>query len=1232
MLLNITLFEIKYGFRRAQTYIFFTILFLLTFLFMTTDIIQIGGATGKIMKNAPFVINQTVMIMTIIGMTMTSGLVGSAVLRDFEFKTHELLYTTPLKKTDYVVGRFLGAYCVSLFVYSGIVFGIVLGSFMPWLEADKIAPFRFDAYTQPFINYVIPNVFFASALFLMVGIFTRNMLAVYVQGMVLLVGYTISRTLLSDIQNDTIVNFSDPFGIAATRLVTRYWTVIEQNSLVMPLSGDFLYNRLVWVGVGVLLFIAGLYAFEYSAKPLQFWIRKPKSSSANASANDEERDEKFTPLSIPKAALNEHFGARVQQFLSQVKFHTLALVKGRSFQIICLIAMLNLGANAWSADSFFGTTVYPLTYIMMDVLVANVLVLLIAVMSISTGEVVWRERNINIAQTTDALNIPHGMAMVSKICSVILAQILVCVVIVLAGMLVQTLKGYTNYEILLYAKFIVMQVLPMLVQYTLLAFFVQAIINNKFVANIVAVLVFISIPVMAGGLRWNHNLYLFGGSPEFLYSDMNGFGHWLAPTFWFGLYWTGVALLLGCGAYLFWMRGTASSWQERLQTARSRITPRFSALAASILVVTLLTGGYIFYNTNILNAYKTPNQLRALSAEFEKKYKRYEGAAQPRIVGAKMNVEIFPETRIVIANGEYTLVNKTERPIDSLYVQAIGDNAIKVLSLTPSRANTLVLGDTASASGAFRIYKLQEPLQPNDTMRLAFTMKHEERGFQNSGSSTNIVNNGTFFNSFAFPHIGYTSDLEIGDEDERKKEGLAPRPRMASIDDPKARMNTYISQEADWITFEATVSTSPDQIAIAPGYLQKEWQENGRRYFQYCMDATILNFYSFLSARYEIAKDVWKDPQGKQQDVAIEIYYHKGHEYNIQRMIDGVKKSLTYYTKNFSPYQHRQMRILEFPRYDRFAQSFPNTIPYSEAIGFIARVNDPEEDIDYPFYVTAHEVGHQWWAHQVIGANVQGATLMSESLAEYSALMVMEHEYGRDVMQKFLRYDLDRYLRGRSTEQIKEQPLMFAENQAYIHYNKGSLVMYALKDYIGEDSLNAALARYIKKTAFQNAPYTTAREFVAEIRTVVPDSLQYMVSDMFEKITLYENRTEDASVKKLPNGKYQVKLTINAKKVHADSLGNEAAQPLKDWIDVGIFAKKDAGKDAGKDTSKNASVASKSGSSFALGKPLYFKKHYISQAQTRLEITVDEEPFKVGIDPYNKLIDRTPKDNVRDVK
>ncbi len=97
----------------------------------------------------------------------------------------------------------------------------------------------------------------------------------------------------------------------------------------------------------------------------------------------------------------------------------------------------------------------------------------------------------------------------------------------------------------------------------------------------------------------------------------------------------------------------------------------------------------------------------------------------------------------------------------------------------------------------------------------------------------------------------------------------------------------------------------------------------------------------------------------------LAIYYHPGHEYNVDRMIATMKTSLELFSDRFSGHQFKQARVLEFPSYADFAQSFANTIPYSENIGFLQRLGDPEK-IDMVTYVTAHELAHQWWGHQLL--------------------------------------------------------------------------------------------------------------------------------------------------------------------------------------------------------------------------------------------------------------------------
>jgi len=227
--------------------------------------------------------------------------------------------------------------------------------------------------------------------------------------------------------------------------------------------------------------------------------------------------------------------------------------------------------------------------------------------------------------------------------------------------------------------------------------------------------------------------------------------------------------------------------------------------------------------------------------------------------------------------------------------------------------------------------------------------------------------------------------------------------------------------------------------------------------------------------------------------------------------------------------------------------------------------------------------------------------MLVETLAQYSALMVMKHKYGEEKMQKFLQYEMDRYLLGRSTEQKKELPLSRVENQPYIHYRKGSVVMYALQDYIGEDNLNRAIHAFRDETAFKGPPYPNTTQLLAHIRAVTPPQLQYVIDDMFETITLYDNRATEAKARALPDGRYEVTMKVVAKKRKADELGKESEAPLADWIDIGVVDDDN--------------------------KPLFLEKKKIDHEEMEFTVIVTGKPARAGIDPYNKLIDRQPKDN-----
>ena len=1209
MLAEILRFELRHQLRQPVFLLAGAFFFLSAFLAVTTDAVVIGGSIGNVDRNAPFVILRLLVVMSIIGVFATTAFVANSVLRDRETRTQELFFSTPIRKRDYVLGRFAGAFIAALAVFVPVVLGVLLGSLMPWLEPERVGPFRAGPYLQALAIFVVPNLLFTGSIQFALATLTRSLVATYAGVVGMFVAFGVAGSLLSDIENERLAAMLDPFGSGALDIATRYWTVAERNTLLLPLAGDLLANRLAVLALAVLAF-----AFAYARFSLAVsegrggwrwpwpWRRRRRPEEADRQEASAEAETAALILPTLRAVSPRSTLAisGLRQFLRQTHMEVAGVLRSTGFLVILAFGVLNMVGNSFAVDRLFGTAVHPVTHLMVNIQQGAFLIVVLVIVTVYSGELVWRERTARVHEVIDALPVPNWALWGAKLAALAVVVAAMLATAILTGMGIQAARGHYAFEIGVYLRgMLVLAGIPFTLA-AVLAVFLQVLTNNRYLGYLLMILYFISGPVLSAW-DFNHNLYQYAQAPGARYSDMNGFGHFVEPLAWFSLYWTFAAGMLAVAIHLLWIRGVGGSVRDRLRLARQRFTRPVGAVLALLALGFVGTGSYIFYNTNVLNEYVPGDVREERQARYEQQYKQYEGIAQPKITALYADVDIHPERRAVDIRGRYSLRNKTGTPVDELHLSI--NPQVTVRSLDAPGLRLRLDDDTLG----YRIYDLDAPLAPGDAMELSFDVAIENPGFVNHGSNIDVVRNGTFFHNVTyFPRIGYSRRAELGDPNDRRRLGLVPIQRMPSIDDAAARENHYITSESDWIDFETVVSTSPGQIALAPGYLQREWMENGRRYFHYKMDAPILGLVAWLSADWEVARDRWND-------VAIEIYHHSTHRYNVDRMIDAVKKSLEYLTSEFAPYQHRQVRIVEFPRYRGFAQSLPNTIPYSESLGFIARLDeDDDEAIDYVFYVTAHEVAHQWWAHQVVSGNVQGATVMSETMSQYAALMIMEREYGREQMRRFLKYELDMYLSARGGELIEELPLLLVENQGYIHYRKGSLVMYALRDHVGEEALNAALKRYVEAVGFQEPPYTWSREFLSFVREAVPPGMESIIEDLFETITLYDNRLVAASYEPGPDDTWVVNLEVESRKFRADGEGVETEIAVDDWIDIAVFGEREPG-------------------SSPDGKLLALEKRRIEAAETVFELVVDEEPQRAGIDPFTKLIDRNPDNNVASV-
>ena len=1185
-------YELEYQFRNASTWIYAGLLF-----FVAVWISLATGADGDggVHANAPELLAWGFVRAGMFGMLVTAALFGDAAIRDVAVEMDPLLFTSPLEKAEYLGGRFLGALTVNAVVLVAIPCGLLaMTGLLSYLGPEVLGPFRVSAYLQPLLLFSLPNLVLVGAILFTIGVLARHMVPVYLGAIGILVGYVVALNYAGQIDNPLLAMLVDPLGLVTLERDTRFWTAAERNARLIGLPAMLAWNRALWLAVAAVTLALLHRTFRFAHADGGGWRLRRRRTLVSAP-----QSERGWHVDVPRVAGSFGFRTTVRQTLAIAR-NSLAEVAASRWFVVVLLACVGLPVLwGWNVgDTVFDTSTWPVTALVTEVVLSQRSVILFVVLVfVFAGELVWKDREVGVSEIADAAPLPDGAALLGRFLALVVMIVMFQTAAMAGGLLIQALQGYYDFEIGLYLRVVYGLKLADYVLLGTLAMAMHVVVNHKNMGHM-AVLMAFGFTMAAGpvfGIR--HNLLLYGRDPGWTYSDMNGFGPFAGPIVLFKLYWAAWALLLGVLAMLLWVRGREPGVRPRLRQARARFTRPVVRTAGVAIALIVALGGFIFYNTNVLNTYRTADQVGAPQAAYETRYGQYEDLPQPTITDADLRVEIYPDEPAVDLRGSYQLVNRTADAVEAVHVYVNPD--IDTRSISFDRAAAPVLVDEAVG---YRIYALEQPLAPGGSMQLAFDVAFRPRGFPNSGIQTDVVDNGAYFNRTWMPFIGYQPLFELSDDEARERFGLEPRPPMPGAGAAQAMTHRWGPVDADLVHVEAIIGTTADQIAITPGVLRRSWTENGRRYFHYETEAPTAFGATVFSAKYAVLEDRW-------HDVSLRVFHHPAHDDNLDRMVRSMKASLEYFTEQFGPYPDTQLRIVEIPRYGGFGIAHPHTIAFTEDV-FFSRVREAE--VDQPFYGTAHEVAHTWWGGMVRGAPVRGAAFLSESLANYSAMVVTEKTYGQEAGRRVYGFQMERYLRGRAT-QSREVPVLEVEDQPYIAYRKGAIALYTLRDHIGEEAVNAALRRYSQRYRDAGPPYPTARDLYAELRAVTPEPLHPLLVDLFETITLWDVRAERAVVEPTGAGEYVVTLDVTAKKMRADGVGNETEVPMDDFVEIGVFAP---------------------GEGDGPGEPLYLHRHRIHSGTQAIQITVSRkpgeggEPARAGIDPYRKLIDRQGDDNV----
>jgi ABC-2 type transport system permease protein len=1100
--------EASYNLRRVVTWVFLAVLVGCGILFWSNaGSIGTGGSLGaKLAKNSEYGLLVLFGAFSFILMHFTATFMTDPVIRDYRWKVDPILRSAPISKTDYLLGKFLGNFFVLIGLYA--VFGLVLFLLQAvQMSETLVLPWRTLPYIKGFVLFVLVFNFALAAFCFAVGTLTKSAKLVY--GIV--TGFYVLYFTISGLTRDISSRWHailDPSGLiwmleqgAKDRGVE--W--LNANPIVF--TADFLWNRAALLVIGAVCFIVLFRRFSMVETGSESTLPAAKSKPLPKPAIGEPGTEVMEPtgrpvgspaaipVAIPKVNIQTAgLSTRFTQFLAAVGAELRLLRAERSLFIMVPVVMFFCGTNLESFSGPFAAPLYPVSSQYAANSVQALLVILAGVIIFYTGEVVHRDREERIQEILWSAPVPDSLLLLSKFAAMVLLSLALILLTALTALGWQATKHLAPVELGPYLIVYSVILIPSMIFLVAVSLALNVILRSKYLAYFAGIalgagLVFL---FLKDHRNWVYNPIL---STLWTYSDMTRLTPYRTGLLLHRVYW--IAITVGLLAITHYFFGRVSAGTRHF-FSRARIATSGWTVAIAVLGLTVAVASGVAIRAEI-NKGGDNDWIEGARNRYEDRFKAaYGEAPQPEWTRVELKVQLDPARHGMHARGDFGLINRSGKPIDTVLVTmdpAYDWQTLKVDGVSgPPRVDELA-----------RVFTFDAPMQPGGTATL-----HAEwdaiipRGMlrQSSGYSTFIEEGGSFLGAgFVdwLPAIGYQDGLELGNEETRKKYGKAKQEPVPEMKDAKFVPALFGRQNLAYDThLEITVPS--DQTALSAGRLIKTLDQGTRRTFVYESDHPVV-FFPILASRYA---------ERRSGDFAI--YYYPEHTFNVDKLLDALIASRTKYERDFGPFPFRDLRIAEFPRLSGFAQGHPTMIPFSEGIGFLTR--DDADHVNSNYFVVAHEVGHQWWGNIVEPGRSKGGNVLSEGLAEYSAGALMDETIGKQATKVFRKYEEDGYLRGRSVDH--EMPLVTVDDShpshSAIRYQKAGMVFHMLESLIGRDKMNVALSEYVKRFGWQEN-HPTIHNLIAILKAQTPDgSIDYFYDQWFYNITLPDFRISSATV------------------------------------------------------------------------------------------------------------------------
>ncbi|HLX66811.1 MAG TPA: ABC transporter permease, partial [Puia sp.] len=440
-------FEVRYWLKRPMLYIFFLLFALLAFGSLTSDYVQIGSGKGITHANAPLVIQTYFAILSLIGLIMMTSFFNATATRDYSYGMDQIIFASPIKKTDFFFGKFLGAFFISTLPYIGITLAAWISPYMPWIDAQHFGPFSWPANLYGFLLFSVCNTFFGGAIIYAFAIYFRNPIISYLASFGIIILYVIATTLTKDVENQHLAILLDPLGSRAFNVYTQYWSPAQRNSDYISITtGVFLLNRILWAAVGlvILLVVYRLFDFTQSRQT----ARKRQQVAG-------EKEESITERIPAVIATHRPVAAWRHQFTFELR----SIIRNNAFIILTAIGLLNLITDFIFNTGNFGQRYLPVTYSVIELIDGDMLLFIMAFIVFYSGYIVFREKEVRMDEIVDTTPVKSGMIVTTKLAAVLASIAIILALSTVVGMIYQLIFGFTRFQVGLYIRYFAMDLL-----------------------------------------------------------------------------------------------------------------------------------------------------------------------------------------------------------------------------------------------------------------------------------------------------------------------------------------------------------------------------------------------------------------------------------------------------------------------------------------------------------------------------------------------------------------------------------------------------------------------------------------------------------------------------------------------------------------------------------------------------------------------------------------------------